>query len=128
MSNRLPFLYIQESSLKGRSIFTAQDIPEGSVIELCPVLVLPKEDCVKIHETKLHDYYFLWGTTGECAIALGFGSIYNHATEANSDYEMLLDEKCIRIIAKRNIEATEEITINYMDGGEQKSELWFEEK
>lgn len=124
----LPFLYIKELPNKGRAILTAQDIPKGSVIEICPVLILCVEDSKKIHQTSLHDYYFLWGITGETAIALGYGSIYNHSSTANADYEMLLDENNIRISAIRDISAGEEICFNYMDGGEQKSELWFEEK
>lgn len=127
MSNRLPFLYIHETKAKGKSVFTAQVIPNGSSIEICPTILLDAKDCAKIHETKLHDYYFLWGTDGRCAIALGFGSIYNHSSQANADYEMLLEEELISIKAIRDIEAGEEITINYMDNGEQKSVLWFEE-
>lgn len=127
MSNRLPFLYIQDVKGKGKSVFTAQVIPKGSSIEICPTILLGSADCATIHDTKLHDYYFLWGTSGDGAIALGFGSIYNHSSQANADYEMLLKEELISIIAIRDIEAGEEITINYMDNGEQKSVLWFEE-
>lgn len=127
MSNRLPFLYLQTVEGKGKCIFTAQAIPEGSSIEICPVILLNAADCATIHTTRLHDYYFHWGTEGDCAIALGFGSIYNHSSQANADYEMLLEDELIGINAIRNIEAGEEITINYMDDGEQKSKLWFEE-
>lgn len=128
MSSRLPFLYIMDTPEKGRAVFTAQDIPEGSVIEICPVIVLNTKDTQAIHQTKLHDYYFYWGTAGDCAIALGFGSIYNHDSQANADYEMLLDEDYMRIIAIKDINAGSEICINYTAGGQQESKLWFEEK
>lgn len=128
MSTRLPFLYIKVLDRKGRGIFTAQDIPKGSNIESCPALVLSAEDKVRIHETKLHDYYFLWGETGECAIALGYGSLYNHSSAANADYEMDLALETIDIIALRDIAAGEEITINYTSGGLQETALWFEEQ
>ncbi|MEL7425651.1 MAG: SET domain-containing protein [Bacteroidota bacterium] len=128
MSTRLPFLYIQSTSKKGRGVFTAQKIPAGSHIETCPVLILSKKDTSRIHKTKLHDYYFLWGKKGESAIALGFGSIYNHAKKPNAEYAMDLENNSIDIFAIRKITAGQEITINYMDGGVQESELWFKEK
>ncbi|MEL6971599.1 MAG: SET domain-containing protein [Bacteroidota bacterium] len=128
MSTRLPFIYIQNTSKKGRGVFTAQKIPAGSHIETCPVLILSKKDTSRIHKTKLHDYYFLWGNKGKSAIALGFGSIYNHSTASNADYNMDLENKSIDIIALNDIAAGQEITINYMDGGVQESELWFREK
>ena len=124
----MPFLYINSTKKKGRGVFTAKKIPAGSHIESCPVLVLSKKDTTRIHKTKLHDYYFLWGDTGKSAIALGFGSIYNHAKKANADYAMDLENKSIDIFATKKIAAGEEITINYMEGGVQESELWFKEQ
>ena len=125
MSTRLPFLYVKASPGKGRGVFTAQAIPADTPIESCPVLVLPAEDTPLIHRTRLHDYYFLWGTDGRCAIALGFGSLYNHADDANADYVMDFAQATIDIHARRDIAAGEEITINYRDGGEQEGALWF---
>ena len=89
---RLPFLYFGPSPLGGRGVFTARDITPGALIEICPVLVLPAEELAVIHGTRLHDYYFLWGEDQQqCAIALGFGSLYNHASDPNAetviDYE-----------------------------------------
>lgn len=128
MSTRLPFLYIRETTDRGRGVFTAQEIPAGSPIESCPAIVLSADDTERIHQTHLHDYYFLWGTEGQSCIALGFGSIYNHASEPNADYEMDLENDTIDITAIRDIAPGEEITLNYMEGGQQRSELWFREK
>jgi SET domain-containing protein len=128
VASRLPFLYLQISSLKGRAIYTAQPIPEGSSIESCPVIVLSAADTKRIHQTHLHDYYFLWGEEGRSAIALGFGSIYNHAADPNTDYEMDIDNQSIDFFALRDIEAGEEITISYTEGGLQRTKLWFEVK
>lgn len=128
MSTRLPFLYVKTVEGKGRGIFTAQEIPLGSTIESCPALVLSAEDKELIHQTKLHDYYFLWDEEDQCAIALGYGSLYNHSSAANADYEMDLELETIDIIALRDIAAGEEITINYTTGGLQETVLWFEEQ
>lgn len=127
MSTRLPFLYVKTIEGKGRGIFTAQEIPAGTPIETCPVLVLPAEDTPLVHRTRLHDYYFLWGEDGQCAIALGFGSLYNHASAANADYVMDMAQATIDIRAVRDIAPGEEITINYTSGGLQKTDLWFRE-
>ena len=125
--SRLPFIYVRETAQKGRGVFTAQEIPAGSPIESCPVIVLSSDDTKRVHQTSLHDYYFLWGTDGHSAIALGFGSIYNHASDANADYEMDLENTSIDIVALRDIAPGEEITLNYLEGGQQRTELWFEE-
>lgn len=128
MSNRLPFLYIRTTDGKGRGVFTAQEIPQGSHIESCPVVIISPADTALIHQTILHDYYFLWGTTGQSAMVLGFGSLYNHASQPNADYQMDFANESMDLFTLHDIAPGEEITINYMEGGAQKSELWFEER
>ena len=76
--NQRPGVYIAYSEGKGRGVYTSQPIGKGEIIEVCPALIIPKVELPIIHKTTLHDYYFLWGDNlDECAIALGFGSIYN---------------------------------------------------
>lgn len=55
---QVPGLFIQESPLGGRGVFSSMDIPKDSIIEVCPVLVIPKSELPIIHKTILHDYYF----------------------------------------------------------------------
>ena len=45
------------------------------------------------------------------AIALGYISIYNHSYSPNAQLEQMLDELMMEIIAIKDIEAGEEITI-----------------
>ena len=118
----LPFIYIRPSPLGGRGVFTAEPIPAGTVVELSPVVVLSAEDRAAIHETRLHDYYFIWEGDG-AALALGYGSLYNHAAEPNLDFEMDYDFLQIRFTALREIAAGEELLIDYLTGGGE--ELWF---
>ncbi|MGB4959487.1 MAG: SET domain-containing protein, partial [Saprospiraceae bacterium] len=76
--NQIPGLFITNSGDRGRGVFSSIEINEGDLIEVCPVIVIPKSQLPIIHKTVLHDYYFLWGEDMEdCAIALGLGSIYN---------------------------------------------------
>lgn len=128
MAFRLPFLYVQQHPKKGRGVFTAQRIPAGSSIESCPVIILSPEDTHHIHRTRLHDYYFLWGEDGSSAIALGWGSLYNHSSRPNADYQMDLAHASIDFVAIRNIEPGQEITVSYTEGGIQNTTLWFEEE
>lgn len=124
---RIPSLYFAASELGGRGVFTAAPIPEGSLIEICPVIVLPEEDLPIIHSTRLHDYYFLWGDDQlRCAIALGFGSLYNHAFDPNAIYMPEFEEGVISFHSLRDIEAGEEITVNYNGDPEDVNAVWFD--
>ncbi|PHN04632.1 SET domain-containing protein [Flavilitoribacter nigricans] len=121
----IPSLYIAPSPLGGRGVFTSEPLEEGSIIEISPVIVLPAKDLPAIHRTYLHDYYFLW-EDGQCAIALGYGSLYNHAEHPVAEYGMDYADQSISFYCIRAIEAGEEITINYIAGGNEKGEIWFE--
>lgn len=124
--NQKPGLYITHSDGRGRGVFTSQPIQTGEVIEICPVLIIPKSELPIIHKTVLHDYYFLWGNDlEECAIALGFGSIYNHELHPNANFILDIYNKTIDIEAIKPIEAGDEITLNYHGEPGNEDELWF---
>jgi hypothetical protein len=124
---RIEGIFFTSSKLGGRGVFTAVAIPEGSLIEICPVVVLTGHDLKLIHQTRLHDYYFLWGDEqDQCAIALGYGSLYNHSVHSNAHYEMNLDDETIEIYAVRDIEAGAEITVNYNGEPGDAARVWFE--
>jgi hypothetical protein len=124
--NQIPGLYITESSSKGRGVFTSLDISEGDTIEVCPVIKIPRSQLPIIHKTILHDYYFLWGEDmDECAIALGFGSLYNHEVHSNANFILDLQNETIDIIAIKDIAAGSEITLNYHGEPGDEGKLWF---
>lgn len=125
---RIPGIYFAYSNFGGRGVFSSEDISKGSLIEICPVIVLPKEELPVIHKTRLHDYYFLWGVKQDmCAIALGYGSLYNHTIDSNAHYELNVADDTIEIVAVKDIKAGEEITVNYNgEPGDDKA-VWFEE-
>ena len=123
---RNPSLYIAQSALGGRGVFTGAPIKKGDMIEVCPVIVMKEGEMAVLDTTTLYDYYFLWGDDQkQCAIALGFGSLYNHSAPSNADYFMEFEELFIEIYAVRNIEAGEEITINYNGDPNDKAPTWF---
>ncbi len=132
MSLLSQYLYIAPSPLGGRGVFTARKIHAGEPVEICPVIVLNVGDIAHLDKTALYDYYFLWEDeevpeTKTCAVALGFGSLYNHIAPSNADYEMDFDAQTIKIFAVRDIEAGTEIMINYNGNPEDATPPWFME-
>lgn len=120
-------LQIKRTKSKGRGVFATRDFQVGEIIEICPVITLPEKDTKYIDNTKLYDYYFGWGKKFKrVAIALGYGSLYNHSYEPNAQYEKDFKRnnlvfRCLRPIAKG-----EEITVNYKGNPSDKTPVWFE--
>ena len=122
-------LYIRHQEDKGRAVYCDTDLQAGDEIEICPVIVCPPEDRQYIDKTHLYNYYFLWGEDQDSlAIALGFGSVYNHSYTPNAVYETYFEEEYIRFIALLDIPADTEITINYNHDAGNRDQLWFEVK
>ena len=120
-------LYIAESPQKGKGVFTHENIAEGTTIEIAPVIVLPEKDKNFIDQTHLYNYYFLWeADSSKTAIALGYGSIYNHSYEPNVAYKMDFEKETITFVAWKNIAAGDELFINYNGDEDAKEKVWFE--
>ncbi len=123
---RVPSLYVAHSPKHGRGVFTSEDIPEGTILEICPIILIPEGQVDTIHSTVLHDYYFLWGDhEEEAAIALGFGSMYNHSFEPNASYFQDFDNNTMDFIAIKDIRAGDEILVNYNGIPDCKDPVWF---
>ncbi len=126
---RLPFLYIAETDKKGRGVFSSSEIHKGDLIEICPVIVLPETELLHIDQTQLYNYYFLWGIQQKkCAIALGYGSLYNHDYHPNARYELDMTNRSIDFYCLKTIEAGDEITVNYNGEAGDESLVWFDKK
>lgn len=99
---------------KGRGVVAKRPFRAGETIERPPVIVIPASDAPKIRATSLAGYYFEWGEDcQQAAIALGYGSLYNHSYAPNARYVFRESEECLEFLALREIAAGEEITINY---------------
>ena len=99
---------------KGRGVVAQRRFDAGETIERPPVIVIPREDVALIRQTALASYYYEWGA--DCrqgALALGYGSLYNHSYEPNARFLFHEDQDCLEFVALRDIEPGEEITINY---------------
>jgi SET domain-containing protein len=101
---------IRKSKGKGRGVFANKKIRAGSVIEICPVLVLPSKDWKFIKHTRMGHYVFDW-EKGKTGLAFGYGSLYNHSEKPNCGWRK--DEDSLSYIATRTIQKGEEICISY---------------
>lgn len=125
-------IYVDKSKIKsaGRGVFARCDIKNGEIIEQCPIIEVPKNDTSKLKESILVTYFFYFGKNKErIALALGFGSIYNHSYRPNAVYEIKPEEKIMNFIALKDIIKNDEITFDYSkrEGSkDKKSSLWFE--
>ncbi len=123
---RIPSLYVTESEIHGRGVFTSSEIEKETLIEICPVIVIPEKDLELIHQTILHDYYFYWGEDEkDGAIVLGFGSMYNHSNSPNIYCIVNEESLSFEYYALRTIKAGEELLIDYSGDDDDKSNLWF---
>ncbi len=116
---------------RGRGVFAARNFVEGDLIESSPVLVLyVGYDSLP---PKIRRVVFNWGSlTGgkrATAVALGYGSLYNHNNPANIHFEADAVKEVINYYAAQNIAIDEELTINYNSANGQpvsQHDDWFE--
>jgi uncharacterized protein len=119
-------LEIKNIPKKGRGIFANKKFKNGSVIECCPTLILSESDTKHIDPTALYNYYFSWGQDLKLsAIALGYGSLYNHSYRPNAIYEKDFINNQIIFKAIKDIQRGQEITVNYNGYPEDQKPIWF---
>ncbi|KAG6541340.1 hypothetical protein Mapa_017282 [Marchantia paleacea] len=117
-----PFcLEIWSTPAKGRGVYATRDIPQGCVVEISPVLLIPKEQYkTGVNQSELKNYVYTWnwgpgrgGRNGDMALALGLGSIFNHSRRANVSYRVRSDNLTIEYTTTSDIRAGEELCIYY---------------
>ncbi len=121
----LPHIYYRPIEGKGRGMFTALDIEPGSLIEICPLILIPVTQSAFIDKTEIYNYYFLWNDEF-IALALGYGSLYNHSNHPNAKVIFDYESQEIQFEANRLIQEGEEILIDYLDG-DPGLKVWFAE-
>ncbi|OHD55238.1 MAG: hypothetical protein A2Y33_16255 [Spirochaetes bacterium GWF1_51_8] len=109
----------------GLGVFAVADIPQGEVLEIAPVIVIPnnrEKEILDILPSPIDRYPYEWETSSRnapgrmimsYAIVLGYGSLYNHSLEPNAMHERDLRKKTMIYKALRNIAKGEEIFIDY---------------
>jgi hypothetical protein len=125
-------VYIRDTgTIKGRGAFAARAHAEGEVVERCPVLLF--EGSFSSVPDAVRQVLFNWGVLAGArhahCLALGYGSLYNHANPANMRYEADAAARVLKFVAVRHIDADEELTINYnaVGGGHvSDQDTWFD--
>ncbi|MBE9237921.1 SET domain-containing protein-lysine N-methyltransferase [Anabaena aphanizomenioides LEGE 00250] len=118
-------LVVRDTEIKGRGVFAQRDFELGEIIDIANVIVIPKQQVKLITHTVLCNYYFGWhGESG--AIALGYGSLFNHSYQPNALYVKKFDQQVIEIIAYKYIREGQEITINYNGNVDDLTPIWFD--
>jgi SET domain-containing protein len=110
---------------KGRGVFARRRIKKGEIIERVPVIVLPVDQVGNDGKRQvLANYTFSWGQK-TVALALGYGSLYNHSYRPNARYEDR-GRRIKEFVAIREIAAGEEVTVNYNGTPKDRSPVWFD--
>ncbi len=115
---------VKQAKGKGLGVFARRLIRDGDVIERVPVLVMPAGETKNAAgPTRMSGYCFEWGP-GTVAVALGYGSLYNHSFQPNARYD---DEgaQCKIFSAIRDIAPGEEIVVNYNGEPGDETPVWF---
>jgi len=125
-------VYVSRSGISkaGRGVFASRNIKKGGVIETCPIIKVPRGDVSNYAESVLVTYFFYFGKNKQrIAIALGFGSIYNHSINPNISYNIKPKAKIIEFVALKDIKKDVELTFDYYNRSNKsgrKDPLWFE--
>ena len=112
---------IGESNVHGRGIFATQSIPEGDIVERCPMVPLGFRSR---YHTDPQIYRYLYSQPPcpcrECEnhgfvfhMILGYGMMYNHQDNANTKWVFDYNNFIGDIVAIKDIEKDTEIFVDY---------------
>jgi hypothetical protein len=124
--HHVPGLYVAHSPRRGRGVFVSHALAPGDLIEVCPAIIIPKEELKAIDQTVFYNYYILWPEPeGSACLALGYGSLYNHSDHPNAEITLDLVHQTVDFKCIREVEADSELLIDYTAGLKDAPDLWF---
>lgn len=101
---------IKPSPIHRYGVFAKKDIAPNNLIEECPMILLNKLETG--HLNAITTKTFTWDDNTR-ALALGYGSMYNHAKQPNAEYIVDHQNQTIKFTASDYIPAGTEILIDY---------------
>lgn len=119
-------LIVKDTGKYGRGIFTTDHIKKDELVEISPVIIIPKDEWKYVKKTTFFNYCFLWDGTEDTVLALGYGSLFNHSYEPNLTSSCNSVNLSMDFYSLRDIKAGEELTINYHGEPENRAPLWFD--
>lgn len=105
---------VKDSPIEGRGVFAKEDIKANEVIE-CSHFIILEQSFPQI-DNKLKEYVFSWPKTvwgGKSVVVWGFGSIYNHSRDNNTDWVTDEENNLFKFFTIKDIKKGEEICTNY---------------
>lgn len=122
-------LEVKHLDSKGRGVFAKRFFEKGELVERVPMLPLSQQEEPFEKSLVLYNYVFGWGPDLKySAVALGYGSIYNHSYKPNAVYIRHEEQLVMDIIALEQITRGEEILINYNGDPKSQKPVWFDAK
>ena len=123
----IPHVYTAETRTPlGRGVFAGRDFEPGETVEAAPVVLLDLK--TQPFPAAVRRLAFNWSKT-HVALALGFGSLYNHSDQPNLFFTRDTSGLTITFKATREIQAGEQLTISYDylgPGKNPREQSWFE--
>lgn len=117
---------MRPSPRHGRGVFATRQIRAGRLIEEAPVVVVPPVEVAHLKKTVLKEYGFLWEEDERAvAVMLSVCSLCNHSYRPNATFDRRFAAGTVAFLARRDIAAGEEITINYHGDPAKRGRLWF---
>lgn len=117
-------LAIREISGRGRGVVTRRTFRAGEILEMAPVIVVPRHQLEPLRGSVMDDYWFWWDAEHN-ACGLGWASIYNHGCPANAVFRCEVAARVIVVTAVIDIEPGVEVTINYHGDVADPRPVWF---
>ena len=109
-----PSLRVTRVSGKGRGVLAGRPFGQGEIVDAAHVVVVPAAQWDDLERTTMRHYCFMWDDdAGSVAVALGRASLFNHSFTPNVLSEKRMRDRLIVFTARRDIEAGEELTLNY---------------
>jgi uncharacterized protein len=115
----------------GRGVYAARAFKAGELIEVASVveLAVDWDTLPKPLQTRVFNWKYLTNSDNQLALAMGFGSLYNHSESANARFEGDRQHSVMRYIATRDIAENEQVLINYNQSilnDSPREENWFD--
>jgi SET domain-containing protein len=98
----------------GRGLYSTKSIKKGTTFMTCETILLNKQDSKLVDKTLLASYVYDAGS-GQSCLALGLGSLYNHSSSENVEFNIVKfsGRVMIKYKALRDIKAGTQLFLNY---------------
>ena len=111
-----PALVVRDSKTHGLGVYTREALPAGTVVERCAVLESMVRRTPEHPRSAMDRYtFFCWKPYPDIGfMPAGFGTMYNDAGRCcNVVHSLNMDRRCLTFTALRDIEADEELLMDY---------------